>query len=132
MTNDLLCSYFAFELKGLVHILQTMDIGHTRQLINSNALTPDEEFLINEKLIASSRVNKQHPVEIKQISDLKEEEFANNVKLVPNLNSPTVTSTNADWSTHKKGAKTKIIFLPLNEANYYNEYPLYLQLGKTA
>ena len=30
MTNDILCSYFAFELKGLVHILQTMDIGHTR------------------------------------------------------------------------------------------------------
>ncbi len=43
-----------------------------------------------------------------------------------------MTSTNADWSTHKKGAKTKIIFLPLNEANYFNEYPLYLQLAKTA
>lgn len=56
MTTDLLCSYFAFDLKGLAHILQTMDIGQSRELISS-ALTPDEEFLIAEKLVAT-RVNK--------------------------------------------------------------------------
>lgn len=69
---------------------------------------------------------------MKELEDLKEEEFANSVKLMPGLNPSSLTSTNVDWSAHKKGSKTKLIFLPLTEANTQHEFPLYLQLSRTA
>lgn len=47
MTTDELCSYFAFELKGLQHILKTMDIANHHEQTHSIALLPDEELLLN-------------------------------------------------------------------------------------
>jgi hypothetical protein len=42
ITTDALSSYFAFELKGLTHILATMDIGHRelREVVSSLECTP--------------------------------------------------------------------------------------------
>ncbi len=54
----------------------------------------------------------QKQVEIKSVNDLKEEEFANNVKLVPNMNNGATTAS-IDWTVYKKGTKTKIIYLPM-------------------
>jgi hypothetical protein len=48
------------------------------------------------------------------------------------MNPASLAATNADWSSHKKGAKTKLLFLPLTEAAHHNEFPLYLQLSRTA
>jgi len=49
---------------------------------------------------------------------------------MPNLNLAGLSSSNSDWTVYKKGNKTKIIFLHLIDAQYY-EYPLYLQFNKT-
>lgn len=48
MTTDALSSYFAFELKGLSHILATMDIGHReiKEVVTSLGCTPEEELLL--------------------------------------------------------------------------------------
>jgi hypothetical protein len=48
------------------------------------------------------------------------------------MNVATLNATNADWSTHKKGAKTKLLFLPLTEPGMHNEFSLYIQLARTA
>ena len=64
------------------------------------------------------------------MDDLKEEEFANSVKLVANLNQAGLSASNEDWTVYKKGNKTKIIFLPLIDSTYH-EHPLFLQLLKT-
>jgi hypothetical protein len=40
MTTDALCSYFAFELKGLTHILHTMDIANSKEIVSSLGCTP--------------------------------------------------------------------------------------------
>lgn len=43
MTTDSLASFFAFDLKGLTHILRTMDIGSTaKDTPTAVTATPDE------------------------------------------------------------------------------------------
>ena len=44
----------------------------------------------------------------------------------------TASTTFIDWTVYKKGNKTKIIFLPMNDPATYFEYPLYVELAKTA
>jgi len=44
----------------------------------------------------------------------------------------TASTTSIDWTTYKKGTKTKIIFLPMTDPATYFEYPLYIELAKTA
>lgn len=60
MTSDALCSYFAFELKGLTHILRTMDVGSSREVVSVQGCTVEEELLLNEKIIAV-RSSKEQP-----------------------------------------------------------------------
>lgn len=63
---------------------------------------------------------------------MKEEEFANNVKLMPDRNLPNMNPSNQDWTIYKKGNKNKIIFLTMTDPSTYHEHPLYIQLTRTA
>lgn len=73
MTSDELCSYFAFDLQGLSHILKTMNIASSDEVLSSTVCPPDEELLLSEKLIVSKANVEQAPSEIKDLEDLKEE-----------------------------------------------------------
>jgi hypothetical protein len=44
----------------------------------------------------------------------------------------TASTASTDWTVYKKGNKTKIIFLPMNDPATYYEYPLYIELARTA
>ena len=131
MTSDELCSYFAFELKGLEFIMRTMDIETALTPARTETCPPDEQLLLNEKIVAL-RATGEKAGEGQEAEELKEEEFANNVKLMPTLNLGGLHSANVDWTIYKKGNKTKIVFLTMAEPGYYHEHPLYIQLPKIA
>jgi hypothetical protein len=63
---------------------------------------------------------------------MKEEEFANVVKMMPDKNLPNMNPTNPDWTVYKKGNKNKIVFLPMTEPGYFHEHALYIQFTRTA
>lgn len=62
------------------------------------------------------------------MTDLKEEELANKVKMIKQPNQ-TVTVSSEDWSAYKKGAKNKL-FLVHMVPPFYTEYPLVVELDK--
>lgn len=79
----------------------------------------EEEYLLSEGLIVNtSEEVSADPKSAVSITDLKEEEFANNVKLVPDINEHSLTCNSADWTIYKKANKTKIIFLPMTGPTY--------------
>jgi hypothetical protein len=89
--------------------------------------------LVSEKLIAAKESGEKVAIgDPKEPDEMKEEEFANNVKLMPDRNLPNMNPSNPDWTIYKKGNKNKIIFLTMTDPSTYHEHPLYIQLTRTA
>ena len=72
MHSDALCSYFAFDIGGLTHILSTMDIAKDKEGPRPLECTPEEEILLNEKLVSSKPMPEKVAAPGKDVEELKD------------------------------------------------------------
>ena len=132
--NDDLYSFLAFDINGLEHLLKKIDFKQKNINQEENQATvkiPEEEFLLSEGLITS--INKDAPSDsnekVSSVLELKEEEFANKIELMKTYNEHNLVCNHVDWTSYKKGNKTKILYMPLIGTTY-TEYPLHLSIAK--
>lgn len=77
VSNDKMSNYFAFEIGGLEYIMEKLNLlkKSVVNVVNKNEeqadkYLPEEEFLLNEKILAKKVETNSAPTEIKVFEDM--------------------------------------------------------------